>query len=613
VTVTNPGGTGGTLAHAFTVTTPQTVTLSLVYNGKLRDRVGGGDTSRTGDGMADGTLTLTLSAIGGRTVTALQLSNGIGVWDTTSPNSAWLLGVALSLDAALLNNPTTMAVNQMVLDGGSLRLFASDYGGGVAFAPGTTLTVTATFSDGTSAQAVTTTSAGVTVSAVTPNQGTTGATLPVTIDGSGFVSGASVSAGAGITVSNVAFVSSARLTASFAIDSAATAGPRDVTVTNPNGTGGSLSGGFTVNVPATLTLTFVYNGKLRDVVGGGDTSLAADGAADATMTLTLSAARTVTALQLSNGIGGAWDTTAPNNFWLLGVASSLNGTLLNNATTMAVNTMVPAGGSLTLFASDYGGGLGFGTGRTLTVTATFADGSSAQAVTTVISAAVTVSAVTPNQGTTGSTVPVTIDGSGFANGATVSAGAGITVSNVAFVSSARLTASFVIDGNTTAGPRDVTVTNPGDGAGTLTSGFTVNVPVPATLTLAYNGRARDKVGGGDTALAPDGALDGTITLMLSAAGGRTVTALQLQNGIGGVWDTTAPNNFWLLGVARSLDEPLLNDVTTMAVNVSVADGGLLTLFASDYLGGLGFGAGRILTVTATFSDGTSAVGTVVTQ
>ena len=614
VTVTNPNGTGGTLANAFTVTVPQTVTLSLVYNGKLRDRVGGGDTSRTGDGLADGTLTLTLNAIGGRTVTALQISNGIGgSWDTTSPNSAWLLGVALSLDGALLNDPTTMAVNQMVFDGGSLRLFASDYGGGLGFAPGTTLTVTATLSDGTSAQAVTTTSAAMTVSAVTPNQGTTGATVPVTIDGSGFVSGATVSAGAGITVSNVAFVSSARLTASFAIDSAATAGPRDVTVTNPNGTGGSLSSGFTVSVPAPVTLTLVYNGKLRDVVGGGDTALAADGAADATMTLTLSAARTVTALQLSNGIGGVWDTTAPNAAWLLGVASSLNGAMLNNATTMAVNNMVPAAGSLTLFASDYGGGLGFGTGRTLTVTVTFADGSSAQAVTTVTSAAVTVSAVTPNQATTGTTVPVTIDGSGFANGATVSAGAGITVSNVAFVSSARLTASFVIDGSTTAGPRDVIVTNPGDGAGALTNGFTVNVPARATLTLAYNGRVRDKVGGGDTALAPDGAGDGTITLMLSAAGGRTVTALQLQNGIGGVWDTSAPNGYWLLGVARSLDEPLLNDVMTMAVNVAVADGGLLTLFASDYLGGMGFASGRILTVTATFSDGTSAVGMVVTQ
>jgi hypothetical protein len=357
----------------------------------------------------------------------------------------------------------------------------------------------------------------------------------------------------------------------------------------------------------------VYNGKLRDVVGGGDTFLAADGAADATMTLTLSAARTVTALQLSNGIGGAWDTTAPNNYWLLGVASSLNGALLNNATTMAVNSMVPAGGSLTLFGSDYGGGQGFATGRTLTVTVTFADGSSAQAVTTVTATAVTVSAVTPNQGTTGTTVLVTIDGSGFGSAATVSAGAGITVSNVAFVTSARLTASFVIDGSTTAGPRDVIVTNPGDGAGTLTNGFTVNVPVPATLTLAYNGHARDKVGGGDTALAADGVTDGTITLMLGAVGGRTVTSLQLQNGIGGVWDTTAPNNYWVLGVARSLDEPLLNDATTAAVNVLVADGGLLTLFASDYGGGLGFGAGRILTVTATFADGTSAVGMVVTQ
>src|SRR5947209_11488867 len=56
--------------------------------------------------------------------------------------------------------------------------------------------------------------------------------------------------------------------------------------------------------------------------------------------------------------------------------------------------------------------------------------------------------------------------------------------------------SFVIDGSTTAGRRDVMVTNPDGGAGTLTNGFTV--PSPVTLTLAYNGRARDKVGGGDT-------------------------------------------------------------------------------------------------------------------
>jgi subtilisin family serine protease len=612
VTVSVSGGDSGTLTTGFTVT--PAVTLSLVYNGKLRDKVGGGDTARAGDGATDGTMTLTLSAAGGRTVTALQLQNGIGgVWDTVSPNNYWLLGVASSLDATLLNNATTMAVIATVADGGSLVLFASDYGGGLGFAPGRPLTVTATFSDGTSAQGMTTVSSSVvTVSAVTPGQGTTGTAVPVTIDGSGFVSGATVNAGAGITVSNVAFVSSARLTATFTIDGAATAGARDVTVTNPSGTAGALANGFTVTVPTTAALTIVYNGKLRDRVGGGDTARTADGAADATLTLTLNAAggRTITGLRLQNGAGGTWDTTAPNAFWLLGVASSLDGALLNDPTTMAVNSTVADGGTLVLFASDYNGGQGFATGRTLTLLATFSDGSSAQAVTTVSSVA-SVSAVTPNQGTTGATVPVTIDGGGFVSGATVSAGAGITVSNVVFVSSTRLTASFAIAGTATTGSRDVTVTNPSGSGGTLTGGFTVTAPVTVTLGLVYNGKLRDRVGGGDTARAPDGAADGTLTLTVNATGGRTVTALRLQNGIGGVWDTTAPNAFWLLGVASSLDGALLNSTTTMAVNVAVPDGGSLVVFGSDYNAGQGFGSGRILTVTATFSDGTSAARSVV--
>ena len=151
MTVVNPsaaGSGGGALINGFTVKLP--VTIALVYNGKLRDRVGGDDKALGGDGAADATITLTLTAAGGRTVTAVQLQNGVGgVWDTTSPNAAWLLGVAPSLDAALLNNATTMAVSTFVADGGSLTLFASDYGGGQGFAPGRTLTVTATFASST--------------------------------------------------------------------------------------------------------------------------------------------------------------------------------------------------------------------------------------------------------------------------------------------------------------------------------------------------------------------------------------------------------------------------------------------------------------------------------
>src|SRR2546426_1342672 len=246
----------------------------------------------------------------------------------------------------------------------------------------------------------------------------------------------------------------------------------------------------------------------------------------------------------------------------LGVAPSLDGALLNNATTMAVNATVADGGSLTLFASDYNGGMGFATGRTLTVTATFSDGSSAQAVTTVTNTAVTVSAVTPSQGTMGTTEAVAIDGGCFVSGAMVSAGAGITVSNVVFVSSARLTASFAIASGAMSGPRDVTVTNPGSGGGALTNGFTVTLP--AAVTLAYNGKLRDKVGGGDTFLGGDGAADATMTLTLSAAGGRNLAGRQLFEGNGGAWGTTAPNAAWGLGVAPSLGGGLLDNATTMA-------------------------------------------------
>src|SRR5439155_9989794 len=190
------------------------------------------------------------------------------------------------------------------------------------------------------------------------------------------------------------------------------------------------------------------------------------------------------------------------------------------------------------------------TGRTLTVTSTFSDGSSTQAVTTVTSSVVTVSEATWKRDRSGEMWAVDIDGSGFVSGARVSAGADITVSYVVWVSSTRLIASYAIAGGATSGPRDVTVTTTDTGGGTLTGGFTVNSPV--TLTLVYNGKLRDTVGGGDTALAPDGAADATITLTLNAAGGRSVTAVQLVNGVGGVWDTIAPNASWVLGVALSL-------------------------------------------------------------
>jgi len=116
------------------------------------------------------------------------------------------------------------------------------------------------------------------------------------------------------------------------------------------------------------------------------------------------------------------------------------------------------------------------------------------------------------------------------------------------------------------------------------------------------------VGPASTSLAPDGALDGTLTATLSASGGRTVTALRLDSNAPGVWDTTSATGYWVLGVAASLDGALLNAPGTMAVNFPVADSGSFVVFAADYLNSE-FQSGRTLTLTATFADGSTATAT----
>jgi len=205
---------------------------------------------------------------------------------------------------------------------------------------------------------------------------------------------------------------------------------------------------------------------------------------------------------------------------------------------------------------------------------------------------------------------VTITGTGFVAGATVSlSGAGITVSNVSVGSATQLTATLTIATAAALGARDVTVTNSGGASATLTGGFTVtSAPPPATLSLVYNGKVRDRVGQGNTALGADGAIDGTLTAMLSASGGRTITALRLDSSAPGNWDTSSSTAYWALGVATSLDGVLLNASATMAVNFAVPDGGSFVVFASDYgaAPGVAFVSGTTLTLTATFADGSTA-------
>jgi hypothetical protein len=100
-----------------------------------------------------------------------------------------------------------------------------------------------------------TTLSAPTVASTNPSsrgQGAAGQTITVT--GTGFVPGATVSfPGSGITVNSSSFASATQMSANVTISSGASTGGRSVTVTNPDGGSGSCPGCFTVNAAPTIT------------------------------------------------------------------------------------------------------------------------------------------------------------------------------------------------------------------------------------------------------------------------------------------------------------------------------------------------------------------------
>jgi hypothetical protein len=137
-------------------------------------------------------------------------------------------------------------------------------------------------------------------------------------------------------------------------------------------------------------------------------------------------------------------------------------------------------------------------------------------------------------------------------------------------------------------------------------------PPPATISLAFGGKLRDRVGGGDAALTPDGSLDATLTVTLQpGSGNRTVSELELKRGDdpGKLWNTVPGDLKWVLGATASLDAPLFN-AANGSVNFAVADGGSFNVFASDFNNSL-FPSGATLIVTTKFTDGTTATASAV--
>ena len=209
--------------------------------------------------------TATITAASG-TVTAepvmVEVGAGITILLTANPPTVSLPNVTSEIIATVFDSDNnrvadvpiifTTSAGALASQGASLRTNASSQAfDRLTLLTEGTATITA-FSGAVASNAATVsrgTEPGPLVTSISPTSGELGDTLNVTINGLNFQPGAVVSFGEGISVNSVTFVSSNEVVANITIDPNArveTTG-HTVTVTNPDGSSGSLPNAFRIS------------------------------------------------------------------------------------------------------------------------------------------------------------------------------------------------------------------------------------------------------------------------------------------------------------------------------------------------------------------------------
>ncbi len=543
VLVTNPNGQSGTLASAFTYlgTAPTLATISPT-SGPI---AGGTAVTLTGTGFLAGAAV----AIGGATATSVTVISSTQIAAVTGagpigPQSVVVTNVD-GQSASLANGYTYMGAAPTLTSvtptsgpatGGTVASLA-----GSGFAAGATVTVggaaatvfsvapalvvvgtptgavgpatvTITNLDGQSASLVsgfTYTTSPPTVSAVSPAAGPLAGGTAVTISGSNFALGATVTVG-GTLATSVTVVSATSITA---VTPAGPIGPAAVTVTNLDGRSGSAPGAFTYQGGAPTVGTVA---PASGPVGGGTTVTVSGTNFAAGTTVTIGgAAATVssvasTQVVVTTGLGpigpqsvvvtnlDGQSAALANGFNYLGPAPTLTslspnsgpsfgGTLVTlTGTNFAAGATVTFAGSLASVLSAAATQLvavaPTGPVGPATVTLVNVDGQSASITNgfTFFGLPVVLTSVSPSSGPLAGGTAVTLSGSSFAAGATVTFG-GTLATSVAVVSGATITAV------TPAGPiglATVTVSNPDGTTSSLSGGFTYMGGTPTISSLS---------------------------------------------------------------------------------------------------------------------------------
>ena len=278
--------------------------------------------------------------------------------------------------------------------------------------------------------------AAPTLSAVSPGRGATGGGLGLTISGSNFAAGASVSIG-GIAATGVTVASATSITATTPPHAA---GAADIVVTNPDGQSGRLTGGFNYETPASAPPAVSSVTPSSGPVGGGT----------------------------SVSIAGAGFTSGATVSFGTAAASSVSVT-----STTAITAVAPSGdaGKVDVVVTNPDGQAG----RLIEGFTYVASGPPPPPPPPVPGpAAPTLSGVSPLSGPTAGGTAVTLSGTGFVSGATVTLD-GTPASNVSVANATTITATTPAHA---AGAVDVVVTNPDGQSGRRSGGFTYEAPAP---------------------------------------------------------------------------------------------------------------------------------------
>jgi hypothetical protein len=210
--------------------------------------------------------------------------------------------------------------------------------------------------------------------------------------------------------------------------------------------------------------------------------------------------------------------------------------------------------------------------RTATVTVSAPGASGSPATVTVTQAAnnlpqPSIESINPNSAQAGSTLNVSIAGTGFIQGLTTfSFGSGISVNSTSVNSTTAATVNITIAGSATAGARTITVTNPapGGGSATLANGFTVTQPIVPVLSVTPTSISASSDGG---ITAVNIANTGTGTLSWTATSSQSWVTLSQSSG-------TAPS---VLNATVAANASATSRTATITITASGATGSPATV------------------------------------